>query len=169
MSEGAPSGKRSRRVEEILLVRLPYVIAGTLLFIAIAINLANIVARHLFGSAIFWAEEVLIYIVIWSSFISVAAIVYRGEHLNMDLFYARMQPGLRRTVNAGIAASFLVCSAIVIWQSHKVVLLYWHNGSVSIAAGVPMIIPHTALVVGFALVIAATLLRFRAYVSGRFE
>jgi TRAP-type C4-dicarboxylate transport system permease small subunit len=166
---GETPHKPGPNVAEIFFVRVPYLITGTLLFIAMTINLANIIARHLFGSAIFWAEEVLIFIVVWSTFLAVASIVYRGDHLNMDLFYAGMKPPWKMMVNAAVAAMFIACSLIIIVQSYKVVTLYIRSGTVSIAAGVPMVIPHTAVLVGFALILIATLLRLRAYVSGKFN
>ena len=61
-----------------------------LFLVAVAINIINVIARYVFSDPIFWAEEVLIFIVIWTVFILVAgSITYRGAHLNMDLIYSR--------------------------------------------------------------------------------
>jgi TRAP-type C4-dicarboxylate transport system permease small subunit len=154
---------------DLCFIRLPYLITGTLFLVAVVINIANVVGRYVFFRPIFWAEEVLVFIIIWSIFVAAASIVYRGEHINMDLFYAQMKGPLKWIVNAVILVLFVVCSVIVVAQSYKVVSLYVLGGGVSVAAGVPMVIPHAAILVGFALMVVAALLRWRAYLTGDFK
>ena len=82
---------RRRRLADLLFIRVPYAVTGTLFLIAIGINIANVIGRYVFAQPIFWAEEVLVFIIVWSIFLAATTIVYRGEHLNMDLFYAAMR------------------------------------------------------------------------------
>jgi TRAP-type C4-dicarboxylate transport system permease small subunit len=154
---------------ELCFVRVPYLITGTLFLACILINIANVIGRYVFAQPIFWAEEVLIFIIIWAIFLASATIVYRGEQLNMDLFYAAMKGPLKRIVNTAIVVLFIVCAGFVIVQSYRVVSLYVDGGGVSVAAGVPMVVPHAAILVGFSLMILALLARFRAYVTGNFK
>ena len=37
---------------------------------AIAINLANVVGRYVFAAPVFWAEEVLMFMIIWGIYIA---------------------------------------------------------------------------------------------------
>ena len=67
--------------------------------VAVAINIANVVGRYVFSAPIFWAEEVLVFILVWAVFLAAATIIYRGEHINMDLFYAEAPTPLKRIVN----------------------------------------------------------------------
>lgn len=153
----------------ILFVRLPYLITGALLLVATAINFANVIGRYLFGAPIFWAEEILVFIVIWSVFVAVPSIAYRGDHVRMDLFSARFPPAWARLVNGAVAGLFVACALFVVVQSSRVVALHLRTGAVSVAAGVPLAIPHAALLVGFALTGLAVLVRVRAYVNGEFD
>ena len=152
-----------------LFVRLPYLITGTLLLVATAINFANVIGRYLFGAAIFWTEEILVFIVIWSVFVAVPAIAYRGDHVCMDLFSARFRHPWKRVVNGAVVLLFIACGVFVVVQSLRVVALHLRMGAVSVAAGVPLAIPHAALLVGFALLVLAVLARVRAYVNGTFD
>jgi TRAP-type C4-dicarboxylate transport system permease small subunit len=156
-------------VARLLFVRLPYLITGTLLLVATAINLANVIGRYLFGAAIFWAEEILVFIVIWSVFLTVPSIAYRGDHVSMDLFTARFRPPWRRLVNSAMVVLLIACGVFVVVQSYRVVTLHARMGAVSVAAGVPLAIPHAALLVGFVLTVLAVLARVRAYVNGKFD
>lgn len=152
-----------------LFVRLPYLITGTLLLVAIGINFANVVGRYVFAAPIFWTEEILVFIVVWSVFIALSSIAYRGGHLIMDLFYARFTSRWKKLVNGGVAALFIACGVFVVLQSYQVVSLHIRMGAVSVATGTPLVIPHAALLVGFGLMVVAVLYRLRAYVDGRFE
>jgi len=156
-------------VAKALFVRLPYLLTGTLLLVATAINFANVIGRYLFGAAIFWTEEILVFIVIWSVFMTVPSIAYRGDHISMDLFTARFPPPYRRALNGVVVVLLVACGAFVVVQSFRVVTLHARTGAVSVAAGVPLTIPHAALLVGFALTVLAVLARVRAYVSGKFD
>jgi TRAP-type C4-dicarboxylate transport system permease small subunit len=158
-----------KKFGELVFIRIPNVIIGTLLFLAIGINLANVIGRYGFGGAVFWAEEVMIYMVIWSVFLGAVAITYCGEHINMDLFSSRFRGVWRVLLNTLITALFLLGSAFVVFQSYRVVSLHFRGGTVSVAAGVPMYIPHSALLIGFGLMILAVLFRLRAYLTGRFN
>jgi TRAP-type C4-dicarboxylate transport system permease small subunit len=168
MPEQSPS-PRPRPVGQFCFVRLPYLITGTLFLGAIAVNIANVIGRYIFSAPIFWAEEVLVFIIVWSVFLAAATITYRGEHINMDLFYAKFPVMWKWIVNTVIAAAFIVATSIVTVQSYKVVELYVRTGDKSVAADVPLIIPHAAILVGFALMLVAVVIRLPSYIKGDFR
>ena len=141
---------------------------GTALLAGLAINLANVIGRYAFGYSLYWAEEVLVYLMIWGVFIGVAAVAYKGEHLNMDLFSASMAKPWSTIINACMVLILVLACGFAISQSWKVVALFIRAGQVSVAAGIPKAIPHAALLVGFALMLLAVLFRLRAYLRGRF-
>jgi len=134
----------------------------------VAINFANVVGRYLFGRALFWAEETMVFLTIWGVFIGIAAIAYNGDHLNMDLFSQSIRGRWRTALNAAMAATLLACCVFVAVQSFQVVALFASAGQVSVAAGIPKAIPHAALAVGFVLTAAAVLVRIRSYLAGKF-
>lgn len=156
-------------VADVLFVKLPYLVTGTLLLVAIGINFANVIGRYVFATPIFWTEEVLVFIVVWSVFIAMSSIAYRGGHLTMDLFYARFSSPWKKLVNGAVAVLFVACGVFVVLQSYQVVSLHIRMGAVSVTTGAPLVIPHAALLVGFALMVVAVLCRVRAYVNGSFD
>jgi TRAP-type C4-dicarboxylate transport system permease small subunit len=147
---------------------VPRWLLGTLMLAGVAINFANVVGRYAFGRALFWAEEAMVFLTIWGVFVGMAAIAYRGEHLNMDLFSQALAPRWRTAINAAVLVALLACCAFVAVQSFQVVALFARAGQVSVAAGIPKAIPHAALAVGFVLTGLAVLVRIRAYLSGKF-
>jgi TRAP-type C4-dicarboxylate transport system permease small subunit len=149
-------------------VTAPNWILGTLMLAGVAIVFANIVGRYAFGRAIFWAEEVLVFLVVWGVFVGMGAIAYNGAHLNMDLFSAQFRGRWKLVLNGLTTAVLLATCLFVIAQSWQVVTLMAQSGAVSLALGVPKVIPHAALLVGFVLTVLAVLVRLRSYLTGKF-
>ncbi len=148
--------------------RVPGYILGTIMLVGVGITFANVVSRYLFGNAIFWVEEVLVFLSIWGVFIGTAAAAYDGAHLNMDLFQSVLRGRARAALNLLIALTIIACCTFAAWQSYTVVALFIAGGQVSVSAQIPKAIPHAALLVGFALTALAVMVRIRAYMSGKF-
>jgi TRAP-type C4-dicarboxylate transport system permease small subunit len=151
----------------LLFVRLPHVVLGSLMLVGVAICFANVVGRYLFGYAMFWVEEVLVFLAIWGVFIGLASATYQRAHLSMDLFSLNLQGRARMLLNGVIAATLLACCAFMVVQSWLVVQLFYQSGVVSVAAGVPKWLSHAALPLGFAAAALAVLLRLRHHLAGK--
>lgn len=158
-----------RTVARFILVDIPQVICGIILITAVAINIANVVGRYVFFRPIFWAEEVLMYMIIWGVFICAGSITYQGLHLKMDLLVINVRGKLRMFLGGLTVALTLVCAPFMIVQAFKVVRNYFNNGEASIAAQFPLAWTHAAILTGFVLMFVAALLRVRAYLTGRFD
>jgi TRAP-type C4-dicarboxylate transport system permease small subunit len=168
MSEEARISRRNR-IEQFLFIKIPYVVSGILFLVAAAINIANIVARYVFFKPIFWAEEILIFLMIWGVYVAVITITYRGAHLSMDLIYSTLKPWMKVVVNIAITIAFLGSTIFTVLQSWKVVLLHIRMHGVTAGTDIPLVIPHTAVLVGFALMAVTVLVRLRVYLTGRFD
>lgn len=167
---GNPSAALPRSaIPQLVLVKAPHFICGVLLLAAIAINFSNVVGRYVFSAPVPWAEESLIYIIVWGVFLSVGSITYQGLHLRMELLVANVRPPLRTWLGGLVATLLVVCSAVMMIQSARILRLYLGNGETSMGAKVPLVYPHAALLVGFALTAVAALIRFRNYLTGKFD
>jgi TRAP-type C4-dicarboxylate transport system permease small subunit len=128
MTDGSKPSK-SKQIEELVFIKMPHVAGGILFLVAAALNIINVIARYVFSNPIFWAEEILIFIIIWGVFLVAGSITYRGGHLNMDLIYSTMSPRWKRAVNIAIALTLIVCTVYTAMQSWKVVMLHYQSAS----------------------------------------
>ncbi len=151
-----------------IFVTVPRALIAALILVGIAINFANVVSRHVFSAAIFWAEEILVFLVIWFVSIAVAAVTYQGAHLKMDLLSTRITSPWKEIINAAMIACFVIFCALVVTQSFEVVSAFRRTGMVSITASIPLVIPHAALLIGFTLMVLAVIFRIRSHLSGKF-
>jgi len=110
----------------------------------------------------------MIFIMVWCVFIGAILVTWEGRHLRMDLLANMMPSPWRETVNFIAAAGFLCVAGLVTSQSWIAVSLFAQLGQVSTTASVPMVIPHSAVLIGFALMFVCVAVRFRGYVSGSF-
>jgi len=150
---------------EFLLHRLPLTLAGVLLLAAIAINFTNVIARYLFLASIYWADEAMVFLVIWSIFLAAVAVTYDGSQLTMDLFSTRLSPRWQRALDGAIAMVCLLTFAFMAWQALAVVRTMMRNDQRSIALDIPIAIAHAALLVGF--VLSALVVAVRAALGHR--
>jgi TRAP-type C4-dicarboxylate transport system permease small subunit len=165
--DNAPSQRKN--IEELIFVKIPHVIAGVLFFAGVGINIFNVVARYVFASPVFWAEEILVFLVIWTVFLVAGTVTYRGAHLNMDLIYSGMNRHLKLAVNAAILVSLVASTSFAAFQSAKIVMLHYRNHGVTAATEIPLWIPISALLFGFSFMALAAIVRFRSYLTGKFD
>jgi TRAP-type C4-dicarboxylate transport system permease small subunit len=165
--EGEPP-PRPATIIDIILVKIPHAVCGTILLAAVAINVANVVGRYVFFRPIFWAEEVLMYMIIWGVFICAGSITYQGLHLKMDLLVMNARGWFRTFLGLLTVCIALVCSPFMVVQAYRIVRIYLANGETSIAAQFPLAYTHAAILTGFILMFVAAIVRFRAYLTGNF-
>lgn len=154
---------------EFFLVKIPRAIVGTAILVGIAINAANVAGRYLFLSPIIWAEEILIYIMVWTVFLGAVLVTWDGRHLKMDFFLVTMAQPYKRIMALLSTIAVVVVCAFVVPQAWTVFSLMYRLDQRSVVAEIPMAIPHFALVFGFAMMVIAVVYRFRLHASGNIE
>ena len=107
-----------------ILVRIPHVICGALLLVAIAINIANVIGRYVFSRPVDWAEEALIYIIVWAVFISLGSITYQGLHLRMDLLVMHAKGWLKMLLGGLTAVLMVACAVFMLFQTVPILQFY---------------------------------------------
>ncbi len=117
------------------------------------LSLIVIISIQIFGRSVVqisthWTEEVAKYILIWMTFLGSPVVLYKGEHLIVDLFYIKFSPRVRHIVRLFSDVFILVfCSYLVYFGielcTNKFVLNF-----TSPAAGIPRVYIYSALPVG---------------------
>jgi TRAP-type C4-dicarboxylate transport system permease small subunit len=141
-------------------------VLGTLILVGVVINFANVVGRYVFLKPIIWAEEVLVFIMIWCVMLGATLVTWENQHLRMDAVHYLAPPRVRRWLNLLSTLAFLVAGVFVLVQSARVVALVASTGQRSVVADIPMVIPYGALPVSFAVMVIVLVWRFRTFVRG---
>jgi TRAP-type C4-dicarboxylate transport system permease small subunit len=87
----------------------------------------------------------------------------------MDLFAGRLRSSSRALLGLLTVILTVACSAFVVTQTLRILALYLSTGEATMAARVPLVYAHSAVLVGYALMGVVALIRVRAYVTSRFD
>jgi TRAP-type C4-dicarboxylate transport system permease small subunit len=149
----APPGPVDRIGEA--LAQVCVALAALSLISIVAINGVNVVARYLFGSPFSWAEELMLFLMIFGVFTGGIAVTWRNQHIRIDTIIERTPPLFERAarVFAGVA-SIVVLVTIMVASFNLVVLLESFDQR-SDALHAPIWIPQSFVTVGLALMALA--------------
>ena len=147
-------------------VSLPRLIIGSLILFGIAVNFANVLGRYLFLAPIVWAEEIMIYSMVWMVFIGAVLVSWDGHHLKMDFFSIMLPSPFKEIMNFTGVACFLIVSIFVLPQTFTVTELMFRLDQRSVVAEIPMVIPHFAILLGFTMMFIVIVWRFRRLMTG---
>ncbi len=135
------------------------------LIVAVLLNFGNVIGRYGFGRTLYWADEVQVFLVVWITYLGAAIASWRDVHLRIDVLSTRLTPRLRRLLGWLEGILVVATSGFLAWHSAVYVSRLFRVGQRSDAAGMPLWLPHTAILVGLLLI--GGLAAYRLYRSRR--
>lgn len=137
-------------------------VAAIALAIIVGINGVNVVGRYFFGRPLAWAEEAMLYLMIFVVFAGAIAATWRGVHIGIDAFVTRMPAAFQRAAGVAVSLLSIVLLLTVAKAGLDTVQLLYSFDQRSDAMEFPMWIPQSFVVVGFGM--SAILLAVRIFV-----
>ncbi|MEZ5668307.1 MAG: TRAP transporter small permease [Alphaproteobacteria bacterium] len=123
---------------------------AALMLALVLLNVANVVGRRLLGQAIPSADELMTFGMIWLVFLGVILVTGDDRHLSFDIA-AKLLPARGRLALAALLDLALAAvAAYVAVQSFAYLDRLAGIGQRSMAAGIPMVVPHAAVLAGLA-------------------
>ncbi len=133
--------------------RVEKFIVGLLAFCATLIAFYGVLARYILRRPPDWAEEIVIYLIIWSVFISASILAEEKGHVAATLIVERFSIKSRRFLaifNGLIALAFCICVSIL---GYKIVSAAYINDERSLTAlRFPVWLPYLSVAAGCTLV-----------------
>lgn len=128
-----------------------YLLAFGMLFTTILLFL-NVILRYFFHSAIFWAEEVLRYCIVWISFIGTAVCVQEDSHISIDILSNSLKPNRKRILKIFLQIFGILFSIFFFSVSIKFIGQIKATSQVSATIGnMPMYIIYLCMPISFVL------------------
>lgn len=141
-------------------MRVLRVALGVALVAGVLLNLGNVFGRYVLGQSILGADELQVFLMIWIAFAGAAVVTWRGEHLRMDILLDMLPPAGRRAMLVLEWALVAVLAGFAVAQSWRYVAQMLAIDRRSDALGIPIAIPHAAVLAGFAVIALIAALRF---------
>ena len=126
------------------------VFLGLLLLSMVALNVANAICRYVFGVVLTGADEVLVFSMIWMVMVGMILATIDRRHIALDFLVTRAGPRQRAALTILHHAVLTGACGYATFYCWAFVARVAAIGQTSMALGVPMAIPHAALLVGFA-------------------
>jgi TRAP-type C4-dicarboxylate transport system permease small subunit len=133
------------------LVAVLRVMAGVLLAASVLLNFANVVGRYFFNESIYWAEEVMLFLMVGCVFFGNGVVAWSGRQLRMDVIVGMMPEAVQKVLSL-FSELVLVAIAIAIvvfsWPVIRDLALFDQRSQ---SAEIPMVIPQALVPIGLAL------------------
>lgn len=143
---------------------------GAVLIAMVLLNVANAGGRYLLGKAITGSDEILVFAMVWLVFLGAVLVTARQGHLGFGIVDRALTGGAWRVLHIVRHLVIAALAGYVALQSWAVLAKLIKVGQSSMALGVPMAIPHAAVLVSFVLIVvfslAAALRPPRGYTTG---
>ena len=127
------------------------VMAGILLAASVALNFANVIGRYFFSTSIYWAEEMMLFLMVGCVFFGNGVVAWSGRQIRMDVVVGKLPDKVRRALDV-FSELVLIATAltIVAWAWPVVHDLYSFDQR-SQAGDFPLWIPQALIPVGLAI------------------
>ena len=135
------------------------VVAGVLLVASVALNFVNVIARYFFNASIFWAEEIMLFLMVGCVFLGNGAVAWSGRQLRMDVIVGMMPPPIRKLLTLlSELVMIAVCVTLVVfsWPVIRDLTLFNQRSQ---SADIPMVIPQVMVPIGLAIMALLVVLR----------
>jgi C4-dicarboxylate transporter DctQ subunit len=140
-----------------VLTRIENVLAASALGLATIIAIFAVVLRYAFGIFLFWSEEAIIYLIIYSTFLGAVITLRHNEHVNVDIFGAFLKARGKRAfavLAAAITVAYLVCIGFFAW-----LLLFepFSTSTITPSLKLPLWVVEAAVPIGLTLMLLRAL------------
>lgn len=140
-------------------------IGAVALAIIVVINGANVVGRYFFGQPLPWAEELMLYLMIFVVFVGAAVATWRGVHIGIDALVTRLPFAAQRLAHIAMSLLAIVILLTVARAGYSTVSMLYAFDQRSDALEAPMWIPQSFVVGG--LVLSAALIALRFFIRNK--
>ena len=114
----------------------------------------DVVMRYIFNSPTIWALEMSEYMLVFLAFIGAAEMQRQKANINMNFFYIKFPPGMRRSVDVFTSLLMLLFSFLLLRASLKLTLTAYKYGSASNSLlETPLCIPYSIVAIGMFLLL----------------
>jgi TRAP-type C4-dicarboxylate transport system permease small subunit len=127
-----------------------HTLLGLSLLFVVGINVINAASRYLFGISPVGADELMVYVVIWIVMVAAILSLILRSHINVNLLPLYTKGRARHLLHVIHDAAAVLACGYATYASWLFIGRISKLGVKSMGLGLPMTIPHAALLIGFA-------------------
>ena len=134
-------------------------LAATLLVLSVALNFANVVGRYCFNSSIYWAEEVMLFLMVSCVFLGNGVVAWSGRQIRMDVIVGMMPEKAREALDLFSELLLIATALLIVVFAWPVIRDLWAFDQRSQSAEVPLVIPQFMVPLGLSIMAVLVIVR----------
>lgn len=112
----------------------------------------EVVCRYFFRSPTIWAQEMSVYLFMWTMLAGAAYTLEKGKHVRIDLIIEHLSVRTQHILEMITSVAGMGYCAVITWQAYGMIASsISFNKVTATLLRIPMWIPQSALLLGFAL------------------
>jgi len=123
------------------------------------LNFANVVGRYVFNASIYWAEEVMLFLMVGCVFLGNGVVAWSGRQIRMDVIVSMMPAKVRDAMYLFSELLFIAVAMAIVVFAMPVMRDLWAFDQRSQSAEVPLVYPQALLPIGLSLMVLLTVAR----------
>ena len=135
------------------------VLASVLLILSVALNFVNVVGRYCFGISIYWAEEVMLFLMVGCVFLGNGVVAWSGRQIRMDVIVGMMPRKVREALDLFSELLFIAAAALIVFFAWPVMGMLWQFDQRSQSAEVPLVYPQALVPIGLSIMVLLVVIR----------
>lgn len=129
-------------------------IGGVFILVATILAFSGTVMRYCFSYSVEWFEQVIIYLIIWSTFIVISLLTEENKHVCATFLVIRFSRNVRRVIDIVACVPPLIFCALCSYWGWQIVNMAYITGERSTTSlNAPLWIMYMAIPTGLALVV----------------
>jgi C4-dicarboxylate transporter DctQ subunit len=129
-------------------------LSGSLIVIGVGLIFYGVVCRYVLNDPKAWVDEISTYFIVWGTLIGTAVALREGHHIQVDILYDRVSPGVRRAFDVFSNGLGLFFCVFFVFFGGKLLSMYWGTQQQSTDTGiylwiVYLVIPLSGVMLGF--------------------
>jgi C4-dicarboxylate transporter DctQ subunit len=134
-------------------------LAATLLVLSVALNFANVVGRYCFNASIYWAEEVMLFLMVSCVFLGNGVVAWSGRQIRMDVIVGMMPKKAREALDLFSELLLIATALLIVVFAWPVIRDLWAFDQRSQSAEVPLVIPQFMVPLGLSIMAVLVIVR----------
>lgn len=125
-------------------------LGGAILFTSLLL-LVNVILRYIFSHSIYWAEELVRYLMVWVIFLGSSQVAKHEGHITVDILHRAVGPGVKVFLDYLVnIVAILFCLVLAYYSYHQTMRVY-SSQQISPALELPMWLTYLSIPLGSAL------------------
>jgi C4-dicarboxylate transporter, DctQ subunit len=136
-----------------------YFLGGTVFFTSLLL-LINVIMRYIFNSAIYWAEELVRYLMVWVIFVGGSQVAKHEGHIAVDILYRAVSVRAKLFLDYLVNVIAIIFCLILAYYSFLQVMHVYSSHQISPALELPMWLVYLSIPLGSILMVIRYISQF---------